>query len=305
MKRYSVLTFIFNNYDVVHEIEHKDPDAEYILVTDDPNTHSDSWTVVYDKDIANMSPFDKSFSVRYNCFKYCSTDICVRIDGSIRVKLSLKPLIDIFEEGKYDACLLPHPFRYNIIDEYNAWIRIRHYNKAQAERCIRAIREMGYDFDYKGLFQTCFAIQRRCKLTKEIDKKMFAMLKQFGTNGRIERLDQTFFSVLINTDYSHLKILPISSQFLSSAYFQLYQHGGKIPNFFNMPDIRKDDIRYMFNKEVKCLYLPTPLDPDIIAHREYELISELQKAQLELPSYRIIKVAKILRKMKKKLFFWK
>ena len=37
-KRYSVLTYIFNGYEKVHEIIEKDEDAEYILVTDDPGT---------------------------------------------------------------------------------------------------------------------------------------------------------------------------------------------------------------------------------------------------------------------------
>ena len=40
--KYSVLTYIFDGYEIVQEIEQKDPEAEYILVTDDPNLKSDT-----------------------------------------------------------------------------------------------------------------------------------------------------------------------------------------------------------------------------------------------------------------------
>ena len=35
IKKYSVLTYVFDGYEIPHEIEEKDPEAEYILVTDD------------------------------------------------------------------------------------------------------------------------------------------------------------------------------------------------------------------------------------------------------------------------------
>ena len=35
-KRYTVLTYIFNHYEKVHEIREKDPEADYVLITDDP-----------------------------------------------------------------------------------------------------------------------------------------------------------------------------------------------------------------------------------------------------------------------------
>ena len=38
--RYTVLTYIFNDYERVHEVKEKDPDADYVLVTDDPHLTS-------------------------------------------------------------------------------------------------------------------------------------------------------------------------------------------------------------------------------------------------------------------------
>lgn len=258
MKRYTVLTYIINNYEKVHEIQNKDPEAEYLLITDDKNCTSDTWTIVYDSDLNGMSTFDKCYAIRFNCFKYCHTDICVRIDGSIGILNSLKPIVDIFEDGNYDACLMPHPFHNNLIDEYNIWVKWRGYDKSQAEHCIESIRKRGYDFNYKGLFQCCFSIQRRGELTDKIDKMTLDYLKELGTENQIERIDQIPFSYIMNTYFSNIKVLPISEQILRSYYLRWYKHNSFETNNEVFYDLRKEDIKYMFNEPVKCMYANAP-----------------------------------------------
>lgn len=80
------------------------------MVTDDQDLKSKTWKVIYDEDLLKLkTPFERCFAVRYNVFKYCSTDICVTIDGSMEVSGSLDALIDKFNAGGYNFCLLPHP----------------------------------------------------------------------------------------------------------------------------------------------------------------------------------------------------
>lgn len=281
-KRYSVLTYIINNYEIVREVRQADPEAEYILVTDDQHLTSTTWQVIYDEELEGLSVFDKCYAIRFNCFKYCTTEICVRIDASIGLKLSLKPLIDIFEEGGYDVCLMPHPHRDNFLDEYTAWIEQRGYDRLQAERCLKYMQEKGYDFKYKGLFQCGFAIQRHCEVTDKIDKMVFSMLKELGVNGVIERNDQIPFSFVVNKNFSDLKVLPISSQILSSPYMQLYFHGKKEYTLDHLPDITKKDIHYMFNRQVECMYMLLPMTEENNQYsikREYELLKEIRNLQ--------------------------
>lgn len=64
MKRYSVLTFIFNDYEPVREIKEKSPDADFILVTDNPSLTSETWTVLYDPKLSGLSVFEKCYQVR-------------------------------------------------------------------------------------------------------------------------------------------------------------------------------------------------------------------------------------------------
>lgn len=269
--RYTILTYIINNYEKVLEIEEKDPEAEYILVTDDPHLHSETWSVIYDEELDGLGTFEKCYSIRFNCFKYATTNICVRIDGCIKLKRSIKPLIDIFEDEGFDFALMPHPVRDNFIEEYAIWVKQRGYSRQQADHCINILRKKGYDFSYKGMFQGCFAIQRKSKLTEDIDKMSFSLLKELGINGNIERIDQIPVSYILNTYYNHLKILPVSEQILRSAYMQWYLHNSDTPNLFFYYDLTKDDEHYMFNKIVKCMYLRTPLDDISVSIQEREL----------------------------------
>lgn len=270
-KRYTVLTYIINHYEVVHEILEKDPEAEYLLITDDASLKSATWTVVYDPDLEGLSTFDKCYAIRFNCFKYAHTDICMRLDGNVQIKAPLKPLIDAFESGGYDAALMPHPVRDNFAEEYAVWVRERGYPPSQADHCLKSMRDRGYDFSYRGMFQCCFSIQRRGTLTDDIDRRTMEYLRELGTGGVIERIDQIPFSYIMNTEFSHIKVFPVSEQILRSYFMQYVIHNSERKNWNIAYDYTKPDLHWMFNREVECFYLDTPLKRDVVRGREKEL----------------------------------
>ena len=184
-KRYAVLTYIFNGYENVHEIQEKDPDAEYILITDDPNLTSSTWNIIY-KPYKGYSTFDKCYDVRFNPFQFTNSPIIFRIDGSIEIKKSLKPLIDIFEEQKRDRCLMIHPERNTMKDEYDKWVEVRGYPQEQADKCLSFMEQMGYDtVNYKGLFQGCLEILRNNQINSCINKHTYELLLKLGEDGKI------------------------------------------------------------------------------------------------------------------------
>lgn len=246
--RYSVLTYIFNGYEHVHEVQVQDPEAEYILVTDDRELKSDTWKVVVDEKLDGLSTFDKCYQVRFNPFNYVSTDIVVRVDGSMILKDSLAPLVDKFKD--YDMCLMIHPTRNKISDEYEAWIERRHYPVKQAERCMEYMRNHGYDFDYRGLFQLGFVIQRNDEVTREVNKMTHFILKTLRKP--IERIDQTVFSYVVNKYFSHLKVMPVSESLTTeSKYVTICYHNSDRP----FP-VRPDRIKpFMFDKDVSDLMI--------------------------------------------------
>ena len=182
--RYTVLTYIFNGYERVHEVKEKDPDADYVLVTDNPHMTSETWRVIYDP-MPRYSAFAKCYTVRFHPFNYADTPIIVRIDGSIGINKSLKPIVDEFERGKFDRCLMIHPHRNTLPSEYDVWVN---------------------------------------RVNNEINDLTFGLLCLMGT-GSIERVDQTITSAVINRFFSGLKVLPVSEDIITDGkLMQWYFH---------------------------------------------------------------------------------
>lgn len=247
--RYTVLTYIFNGYENVHEIGVKDPDAEYILVTDDKSLKSQTWKVVHDYVGDRCTPFEKCYEVRFHPFRYASTGTVVRIDGSIRVKQSLAPVVDAFEAGGYDRCLMIHPTRNTIPEEYDMWVKTRKYPREQADRCLAWMESFqGYNRSYKGLYQGGFEIVRNIPINRRLNELTFDALKLLGNDGKIERLDQTVFSFLANRYFQDLKVMPVSEEIITrSKYMQLYMHKSTRPIY------NRQIPPYLFGKPCKTV----------------------------------------------------
>lgn len=247
--RYTVLTYIFNGYERVHEVKEKDPDADYVLVTDDPHLTSETWFVIYDP-MPRYSAFAKCYTVRFHPFRYAGTPIIVRVDGSIGINKPLKPIVDEFECGKYDRCLMIHPHRNTLPDEYNVWCRTRGFSIRQAAKCMKALERMGYDLRQQGLYQGCFEVQRDNRTNNDINDLTFALLCLMGT-GSIERIDQTITSAIINRFYSNLKVFPVSEDIITDGnLMQWYFHNSDKP----IPQ-KTDLIAPIFcGKPVTCFY---------------------------------------------------
>lgn len=223
--KYSILTFIFGNYGTPHEIEGElEPDVEYILVTDNSKLTSKTWKIIVDKDLEGKGVFDKCFSVRYNPFKYCNSDICVRIDATIGILKSITPMVDAFIESECDACFLLHPYRDNLNNEYDVWNWLRDYPIEQIKKQNLLLDTIGYDRNKKGLIQLNFAINRKCKICDDIDRITYAMIKYLGTENDIDRLDQTIITAVLDRFFPKLKIFFVGEDIIHSEYMQRYDH---------------------------------------------------------------------------------
>ena len=253
--KYTVLTYIINKYEFVHEIAEKDPEAEYLLITDDPQLQSNTWTVIYDESLSSMHPMNACYSIRYNLFKYAHTDICIYLDSNIQIKKPLTVLIDKFIKGNYDMALMPHPLNFDFASEFRNWVNWRKYPVKQAQKFFGLLSSVNYPLDYKGLFQGCFKIVRKGKINDDFDNLTMAFMQYLGQNGIIERIDQTVYSFVLNIWFNKIKVLPLSEQILRSNWMCWYWHNSNEPNNNVFYDIAKPDIKWMFNKQVECLYL--------------------------------------------------
>ena len=252
MKKYSVLTYNFNDYEIMREPMEVDPECEYIYVTDNPKYKEQTkvWKVIVDKDLEGLSVFDKCYSVRFNLFKYVTTPVCIYMDGSVQVYKPLTKLYNDFMNSGNDLGLIIHPLRYSIPKEYAIWQSIRNYPAANAEKCMKAMSAMGYDFNYKGLYEMTVRIVKNTERNKLIDQSCFELLKKLGTKDKIERLDQTVYSFLLNQEFNDTKVFPMSEQIIHSDYMKWCIHKtDKINGNIANTDVRNEG--FLFNQMVK------------------------------------------------------
>lgn len=217
--KYTVLTCNFGGYEIMREIRNPQEDVEYIYVTDDPSLKSETWKLVYDMDLNDLSPVEKVQKVRENPFKYCSTAVCVRIDASIEVNGSLDKMMEDFLVSNCDMGIMVHPERDNIFDEYDKWISWRHIDPEEKTRVISALGEMGYNMDTKGLYETGFMVYLNSEYTKRVLEKYSETMKRVGDI----RVDQAVFSVVLN-NISNVYLWPMSHQCIQSDALRSMEH---------------------------------------------------------------------------------
>ena len=72
MKKYLVFSQIFNNYEPVREVEVKDENADYVLFTDNKETTSDTWKVIYLDllDTNDIDGYQKNILFKYTFYKF-------------------------------------------------------------------------------------------------------------------------------------------------------------------------------------------------------------------------------------------
>lgn len=255
MKKYSVMTYNIGGYEVMHPIpkEAMNDEIEYIYVTDDHSITSDTWTVVYADDLTG-STFDKVFQIRYNPFKYVSTDVVMKIDGSMAINKDVMPLFKAFDEGNYDVCMMLHPTRNTMMEEYKAWVYARQYPIQQANRSLIFMAQNGYDVNnYKALYQFNFMIQRNSDIVNRLNAETYNVLKANAPEGdTVDRLDQTLGTFVMETHYPTLKVMPVLQYICFDSYFKWCSHNTDIQMMY---DSANDITPFMHNKTVTVYYI--------------------------------------------------
>ena len=86
--------------------------------------------------------------------------------------------------------------------------------------------EMGYDFNYKFLIQTCFEIMINNELNEKINEITYDYCCKLADDGHIDRLDQTIFTFILAHFFSDkINILPVIQDIITnSRYMQWYYH---------------------------------------------------------------------------------
>lgn len=245
-KRYTVMTYLFGGYENLKEIDKKDEDADYVCITDNPELTSETWRIVPVVNDGEMGGFEKTLYVRYHPFLFCDTDIVITVDASVKIFDSLKPMVDDFENGKYDYAVMPHSVRSNLLDEYNAWIQMRQYNIEQAFDNCRFFEKFFYPLhgEKDGLIQATAIIQRKCPVVSAIDELSFRICKFLVPVG-IERIDQIVLTFVLNAFFKEVPIMFFAEDCIHSSLMQWHDHAGT-----PIPYEKKDRKYYRNGEEI-------------------------------------------------------
>lgn len=247
MKKYSILTFVMNDYDIVREPIEISNEAEYILITDNSLLKSDKWSIKLIPDfLKNADGFTKSFYVRYHPFEFVNTDICIVLDASLHIKKNLDFLINDFLKSKSDLCLSIHWNMLNAWNEYSYWINYRNYPIEQAKKSAALMNALKYTQDYKGCFEATFKIQKNNYINNEINRFVWKCLVKLGDENHVDRVDQSILSAVMNTQFENVKVFPITRSLYQSDYVMAYEH-------HSIKELRINlwqNQYYLFNKSV-------------------------------------------------------
>ena len=259
-KRYSVVTFLFGNYDILRDPDEIDENAEYICLTDRDNLKSDIWEFKkLNDDLSGYNDWQKTLIARYTALDYINTDHCILIDCSVHIKKSLKNVIDFCcNEDLYmrhnDLCLLINPWRDSYLEEYDEWINKRNLDVSQKNDFIDFCNMHNFNIDSKGFIMTTVMY---IKKSKDTYKFFTSVLKELRYHFNFsERVDQTYFSIILFKYYDYLVKSYFSMQVLDSPYFEYFYHG---ENYTHSGEYEYDtseiDFKYANNKLEICKYL--------------------------------------------------
>jgi len=254
-KKYSIVTYNFGGYETIHEIKNPSSNCEYVYITDDINISSQTWNVVYVDKLPGETNFDAVCRIRYVDFwKYVTTDVVIKIDGSVSINGDTDELYNAFISSKSELGILIHPFHKTFSEEYAVWVDKRGYNKSHAKDNLNFIKnELQYDADKKrGLAQVNVVIEKNTKNTIALDVMTYGMLRMMNDEqvGLCERIDQINYSLCLQKFFKNIKCFYMDYSILTGKPFYWCSHGTNIPMEFGTTISEN----FFFDKKIEIQY---------------------------------------------------
>lgn len=224
--KYTILTCLFGDYDILKEPEEVDDNAEYICITNREDLKSDVWKIIIDNNFDESDNFlQRSFKVKYDrLFNYISPEskYVVRLDASIIIHQSLYDIIRYIDENDYEMCVMLHTECNDLIDEYNRWELLRNHPKIFKDTFIRKMSNEGFNINSKGLIETTFQIYRTSDKVKNVVKEISNIIKE--TSNYTDNNDQCYYTYIMYKHINEVNPLFVNRQIISSKYMDLCYH---------------------------------------------------------------------------------
>jgi hypothetical protein len=228
MKKYCVITFLFNDYDLLREPLVCDENFDYYCITDSKKLSSSNWNCIYveEFDTDKLTGIQKTYMAKYSFLKYIPNEyeIYFTIDASIEITHELTPIANYVKNNKYDIGLSMHPARSSWGSEYACWISSRGLNRKYANIFNDFAKNMGFNpYGRNGLIECTVKIYTNNSIVKDFINEVYETLKKY--NNFEDKNDQCYFTCIYSKYMSRLNTLFFTRQlYCDSIYFKSYVH---------------------------------------------------------------------------------
>ena len=180
MKRYAVVTFLFDGYDLLREPTQVSEDFDYYCLTNDKDLRSDIWNCIYipEFDTDALTNWQKVNMAKNGFYKFLPKEyewwIC--LDASLRIVGDLSMLISYFVDNNYDLGLSINPKLMSFRDEYYEYMN---FGRIDSE-CVINFRsftnEIGVDWtEVTGVIEGTMKIYKNTKTVINMLEEMCSL----------------------------------------------------------------------------------------------------------------------------------
>lgn len=214
------LSFNFNGYDAIHT-HFISNDFNYVYVTD-RDINISGWTVIIDKKLSSMTPWEASLYVRYHPFEYVNDDIVVVIDGSISINPNVIDLIETFNTSQSDLGVMIS-YQPSCISRIANWTSSHLISLAESQAVRQWMRQNGYK-DYIGCFANGVKIMANTELVKQYNDQCYQTICELIPSKAV-RLDEVVTTLILETLFPNLKTIAFPMDIINGYCFQYHVHG--------------------------------------------------------------------------------
>ena len=223
--KYSIYTWMFGDeYNSLPKVFEKDPNAEYVIITDNKELynkfqHDNIWNIIYEESLKTMDEYEKFLYYLCNPFKYCNNDIVIKLDSKILFEKHPTFLLQHYIYKHNNISFIANS-KYNNINEYYKNL----YNSENTDKNniineLAKLKQLNVDLN-AHLYKHDFIIQSKGKDNENLNNLVYAIglyLKDFNIPVDI------LFSYIINKFFNNLQILILKEDILDSPYFKINQ----------------------------------------------------------------------------------
>jgi hypothetical protein len=228
MKKYAIVTFLFDNYDLLRTPTVFDPNLDYYCLTDDVTLKDKVWKCIYipKLDTNTLNGRQKVNIAKNSFYKYLPQeyDWWLCIDGSIQVTGKPSEVIDYLDENGYNIGLAIHPTTMKFMDEYRVWEAVRGCDPKYGKAFRKYAKLHGINPESEnGMLECTVKIYKNEEIVLKMIDEIYDTLEEWSDFADLN--DQPYITSIFSFYEDKLRPCFFFRQlYYNSKYFEKHHH---------------------------------------------------------------------------------